>query len=291
MLEQPPARRLLWALASAWLSYGMVALAVFLAVRGAGGSECAGGAGASAPPLVASIRGRWAHVVEQPLLRRAFALMSLLGDIGMVAAAVVAAAVAARDAPPAGRPYGTYKGRSPLASTTMRVLLVVSVALGAALGLVEVGVLAAATRWDVTAYAGFSLGAFALGSVAGGLWSGRQRWQRPPEQRYLLWVLLLAVAVAPPMVASNATVLALLLLLAGVGYGPATISLFEALDVLAPDSGTEALTWVTTAEALGTATGAAAAGAGSVWLGAWAPFAIACTAAGTWPRSLVGTAP
>ncbi len=87
----------------------------------------------------------------------------------------------------------------------------------------------------MTAYAGFLLGAFALGSVAGGLWFGRQPWLRPPQQRYLL-----------------------------------------------------------AAEALGTAAGAAAAGAASVWLGTWAPFAIAsvvlavpAAAALLWQRATV----
>ncbi len=146
----------------------------------------------------------------------------------------------------------------------------------------------------MTAYAGFLLGAFALGSVAGGLWFGRQPWLRPPQQRYLLAVLVLALAVAPLLLARNAAVLAPLLLIAGLGYGPATISLFEALDVLAPGKPTEALTWVTIAEALGTAAGAAAAGAASVWLGTWAPFAIAsvvlavpAAAALLWQRATV----
>lgn len=379
LLGWPGARRLLLALVGAWLSFGMVGLAVFLAVhrasrsaplagvavaafsigsgalapaRGrvidrhgvwpwlvvlAGGygawllalilaahthvprwwlAVCAGGAGASAPPLIASIRSQWACVVDTTLLRRAYALMSLLGDFGLVTApalggilfavapwsplagcaiaAVVAAAVAAHHAPTVGRSGGPHTDRSPLASAALRVLLAVSVALGAALGLVQVAVLAAATRWGVTASAGFLLGAFALGSVTGALWFGRRPWQRPPHQRYLLAVLALAPAVAPPLLAHNAVVLAPLLLVAGLGYGPATISLFEALDVLAPRKPTQAFTWVTTAQALGTAAGAGAAGAASVRLGTWAPFAIAsvvlaasAAAALLWQRTTV----
>lgn len=213
---------------------------------------------------------------------------------GCAIAAVVAAVVAAHGAPPVGRSGGPHADRSPLTSAALRVLLAVSVALGAALGLVQVAVLAAATRWGVTAYAGFLLGAFALGSVAGALWFGRRPWQRPPEERYLLAVLALALAVAPPLLAHNAVVLAPLLLVAGLGYSPATISLFEALDVLAPRKPTQALTWVTTTQALGTAAGAAAAGAASVRLGTWAPFAIAsvvlavsAAAALRWQRATV----
>src|SRR5205823_6802448 len=74
---------------------------------------------------------------------------------------------------------------------TMHSLLAVSVALGIALGLVEVAVPAAATRWGDATYSGILLGMFALGSVGGGLWFGHRHWRRPAEQRYLLAVVAL----------------------------------------------------------------------------------------------------
>jgi MFS family permease len=363
LLGRPHARRLLGALAAAWLSFGMVGLAVFLAVHRATASFgiagvavgafsigsgalapfrgrvldrrgvhpwlpilatfyglslallalfarlepigwllvfFAGVAGASAPPLVASVRALWSTVVEGPLLRRAYALTSLIGDVGLVAApalaglifvvapwsplvvaglaALLAALVVARGARTRQAPVATRaRSRSPLGSAAMRMLLVVSVALGFALGLVEVAVPTAATRWGIASYSGFLLGAFALGSVAGGLWFGRQDWKRPPQERYLLAVFVLALLLAPPLAAANAAILAPLLVVAGLGYGPATISLFEALDVLAPANRTEAFTWVTTAEAIGIAAGAAAAGWATAGLGTWAPFAAAST--------------
>jgi len=43
-------------------------------------------------------------------------------------------------------------------------------------------------------------------------------------------------------------------------YGPATVALFECLDGEIGVGATEALTWITTAEAVGAAVGAAAAG-------------------------------
>jgi predicted MFS family arabinose efflux permease len=60
-----------------------------------------------------------------------------------------------------------------------------------------------------------------------------------------------------------------------LSYGPATISLFEALDTVAPSRSTEALTWVTTAESAGIAAGAATAGWMFTTLGSWSPFAAA----------------
>jgi MFS family permease len=260
---------------------------------------CAAAAGLGAPPLVATARGSWSSTVDGPLLRRAYALTALIGDVGLVAApalaglmfvvapwsplvvaavaAVVAAGIMSRSAPPAKAPDDAVsaEARSPLASGSLRTLLGVELALGAALGLVEVAVPAAATRWGTASLSGFLLGAFALGSVAGGLWFGRRSWRRLPEERYLLASLVLALALAPPVVATSAAMLAPLLIVAGLGYGPATISLFEALDASAPVRGTEAFTWVTTAGAIGGAVGAASSSWVTVALGTWAPFAAA----------------
>src|SRR5581483_5772224 len=118
------------------------------------------------------------------------------------------------------------------------------------------------------------LGAFALGSIAGALWFGRRDWQRPPEARYLAAIVVLAVCLAPPAFAGGPATLAPLLFVAGLGYGPATISLFELLDTAAPANAVEALTWVTTCEAVGMAGGAAAAGWLVAGVGVWSPFAL-----------------
>jgi predicted MFS family arabinose efflux permease len=74
----------------------------------------------------------------------------------------------------------------------------------------------------------------------------------------------LGVLILPLAAATGPVMLGGLLVVAGLAYGPATIALFEALDRLAPGRGTEAFTWITTAEAAGGAAGAAAAG----WLAA-----------------------
>jgi predicted MFS family arabinose efflux permease len=87
--------------------------------------------------------------------------------------------------------------------------------------------------------------------------------------------LFLALAVVPPIAATGAATLAPLLIISGLAYGPATISLFEALDTLAPFRATEALTWVTTAGAIGTAAGSAVSGWAIGRFGLWAPFAAA----------------
>ncbi len=258
-------------------------------------------AGATAPPVVATTRGLWSTAVEPGLRRRAYALTSLIGDAGLViapaaggllfvalpwaplavcaiaapvAALIVALIVVQRDSGAALPTVGQRAAGGP-ASRQLRVLLTVSVALGAALGLVEVTVPAAAARWHVTGDSGLLLGAFALGSVAGGLWFGRRSWRRPALERYLWAVLALALLLAPATVATRPAELAPLLVVAGLAFGPATISLFEALDAVAPAGSAAALTWVTSAEAAGAAAGAALAGVVATGVGTWAPYPVA----------------
>ena len=355
-----PARRLIYALSAACLSFGMVALTVLLIVERATGSYPDGGfavaafalaaggsapmrgrlvdrrgvrpwlpglaagyaaslvvlyvsgrfggpvwlliavagvAGLSAPPLFASVRPLWPQAVDPELLRRGYALTSLIGDVGQVAgpalagllflvagwsapvvcgaAALLAATLslprsnAGREAlPPRPMPM-LFESRALLA------LLAVSILLGVALGLVQVAVPTAAGRWGESSLAGPLLAAFALGSVLGALWFGSRDWRIPVIDRYLAAVFLLGVLLAPVGLAATPAALAPLLLVAGFAFGPATVSLFETLDVLAPGSGVEALTWVTTAEATGTALGSAVAGVAVVHVGVWAPFTLA----------------
>ncbi len=261
---------------------------------------CAAASGASAPPLVASLRALWPSVVEEGLLRRAYALTSIVGDLGLVAApalagllfvwvpwlplvicalsAAVAAVVVARRSRHPGEQNAATAAASSLLNRGFVVLITVEVALGVALGLIEVAVPAAATSWGETAYSGLLLAAFALGSVLGGIWFGRRHWTAAPERRYLVAALLLAVGLLLPIAATGAATLAPLLLIPGLCYGPATISLFEALDNLTSSRATEAFTWITTSGAIGTAAGSAAAGWATTSIGLWAAFVAASTA-------------
>ena len=192
---------------------------------------------------------------------------------------LLAAVVVIRKTPSPKREPSRHSAEpSLLASSAMRRLLVVSVAVGVAFGLIEVAVPASATRWGIERYSGLLLAAFAVGSIVGGLWFGRRHWRRSPQQRYLIATACLAVALAPLALATSPEVLALLLFVAGLGYGPATISLFEALDAVTRSRSTEALTWVTTAEAAGIAAGAAASGWIVSAFGARSPFVVAAVA-------------
>lgn len=354
------ARRLLVALVAAWLSFGMIGLALFLAASEATASSTvaglvvavfsagagllaplrgrlldrrgarlwlrtfglgqaaallgfaaavelrpdpwlllltAGAAGMVAPPVIATIRAGWGAVVEPALLRRAYTLTAVIGDVLFVVAPPVAAFlfVVAPWAPPVamallivlatalagvGARAAPAVGERAADRALFRMLsavLAVEVSLGIALGAMDVAVPVAASAWGIRGASGLLLGAFALGSAIGGVWFGRRGWTMAPERRFLVAALVLAPVFALPALARGPISLAAMLFLAGLCYGPATISLFEALDVLAPTRAIESLTWVTTAGAAGAAGGSAASGWAAAHHGLGPPFVVSAT--------------
>jgi MFS family permease len=260
--------------------------------------------GLSAPPLFASARSAWPSAVEPELVRRGYAVTSLIGDVGQVAGPAFAGALVLFDSWLAPLVCGamcltagllsasarTYVGVRPapmprlLSSRGMPALLAISIVLGAAVGSVQVAVPTIAGHWHRGSLAGPLLAAFALGSVLGALWFGARHWHGAVFDRYLVASVALGALIAPLGLAPNPTSLALLLLLAGFAFGPATVSLFEVLDVLAPGGGAEALTWVTSAEAGGSAAGSALAGVlaagGATWIAFVLPAVLLVVAAG-----------
>ena len=357
LVRRASARRLIYALTAACLSFGMVSLTLLLTVQRATGSYALGGyavaffavaagasapfrgravdrrgahwliglasgyaaslvaidlfahawpqtwlllalaavIGASTPPLFASARSAWPSAVEPELVRRGYAVTSLLGDVGQVAGPALAGVLVLVSTWAAPLVCGAmclaagvlsanarvYVGVRPvpmprlLASRGFPALLAISIVLGAAVGTVQVAVPTIAGRWHQGSLIGVLLAAFALGSVLGALWYGAQHWHGAVFDRYLISALVLGALIVPIGVAPNPWSLALLLVLAGLAFGPATVSLFEVLDVLAPGGGAEALTWVTSAEAGGSAAGSAIAAALASHGNAWVAFALA----------------
>jgi predicted MFS family arabinose efflux permease len=251
----------------------------------------AAGSGLSAPPIFASARSLWVHVVEPALVRRGYALMSLLYDAGQIIGPIVAATFFLFSSWPAAFVCAAFAVAGALLSLPARRdvdadvtpapmpalrgspaligLLGVSVLFGGSQGVVQVAVPAASAHWGHASLAGVLLAAFAAGSVTGALWYGSRVWRLSPLDRYLRGVLLVGVLLAPATLADGPAQLGVVLFLTGLAFGPATVALFETLDVVAPGTGAESLTWVTTAEAAGSAAGSALAGVlashGNVW--------------------------
>jgi len=288
------------------LASGYAASLVALDIAAHGGAQAGvlivlgGATGLSAPPIFASARPLWAQLVDPVLVRRGYAVTSLLYDLGQIVGPVVAAALFLVSSWPGAFVCGAFavagallslparEGLHPDATPTpmpslreshaLTGLLLVSIVLGASQGVVVVAVPAAAAHWGHAALSGVLLALFAAGSVSGALWFGTRHWRASALDRYLVAVLALGLLIAPAALAENPAELGVILLVAGLAFGPATVSMFEVLDVIVPGGGAESLTWVTTAEAAGSAGGSALAGVLATGSGVGAPFALAAAA-------------
>jgi MFS family permease len=256
--------------------------------------------GVSAPPIFASARPVWAQIVDPVLVRRGYAVTSLLYDAGQIVGPVLASVTFLYSSWPGAIVCGALAVAGAFLSLPAREgllhdskptpmprlretrsltgLLAVSVVLGFAQGVVIVAVPAAAAHWGRSSLAGPLLALFAAGSVSGALWYGARHWAGGPLHRYLVAVLLFGGLLVPAALTDNVVQLGVVLFLAGLAFGPATVSLFETLDVIVPGGGAEALTWVTTGEAAGSAAGSALAGVLATGSGIAAPFALAGSA-------------
>jgi MFS family permease len=242
-------------------------------------------AGALAPPLIAVARALWPRVAGSDLARAGHALNALLGDLGTVlgpaaagglvawlgpAAALAAlgagplagcAIVASLGVPRNAEPAPSWRGGALRASAGLRTLVGAGVPLGLVLGALDVAAPALAAHEGASELAAIPLAAFAAGSVASSVWAGQSGRAGDAPRRYVLGFALLALVLALCLLVSSVAWLAAILVFAGAGYGLLNVATLELLDEVVPArNAVEALTWLTSAEGLGLAAGAAIAG-------------------------------
>jgi len=265
----------------------------------------AGLAGAAAPPLAASMRVLWVSLVGRGAhLQTAYALDAALEEALFTIGPLLTGALAATFSPAAA--LATSAGlalagtvgfiASPVSRTWhptrpaqvgwagalqaagLRTLVVSLAGVGAAVGIFDIGLVAAAQDVGAPAAGGVLLALMAAGSAVGGLWYGARTWRQPVERRFL-WLLGLLALTCLPMAATRSLLqLGLLVGAAGLLLGPLASCANVLTAELAPTGTlTEAATWVTTASNVTAAAGIALAGilvdrAGVPWtLGsAWA---------------------
>ena len=247
----------------------------------------AGLGGAAAPPVMALARSIW-PVVAGPELRRAgHAVNAMLGDLGAALGPALAGVLAAllgagaalalfavlplagclliaagglasrRQAACASR---RHSGARPPTGPGLRTIALSAAAVAVSLGAIQICAPAIARQGGHVELAALPLAAFATTSFAATLLLGRGR-GRPATQLFLRGCGYLAGALALCAVATSLLPFTLVLLAAGAGFGTFNLALFELLDDVVPaERGTEALTWITSAEGAGLAAGSALAG-------------------------------
>ena len=265
---------------------------------------CASLAGALLPPVGSALRALWPRLLEGPTLRStAYALEASLQEIFFVVgpllvalaagllAPVVALLIAAvacavgtsafATAPPvrSWRPDGSHEGAGrlgALGSTGVRTIVLFGICCGLAFGGAEVGMPAFAEQHGSAALGGIPLALFAAGSLVGGLVVGA-RTTREPRSLLRLSSVLLAVGLAPLVLAPSLPVLAVLAFVAGLPIAPSFAAAYGLLDRLArPGTNAEAFAWIGTALSTGLAAGAALGGIAIDEWGVDAAFALGC---------------
>jgi predicted MFS family arabinose efflux permease len=287
------------------------ALLVFAALPGGTGSApvllLAALIGAAQPPLGSCLRVLWADMVRDPGVRHAvYALESavlegvyiagpvlIVGGIGAIStpAAVVACAFfglagtlvfALTSASRAWRPSGTRAAGRAGALADRRILLLLGILTFVALSfaIIEIAVPALCEREGSVRAAGMVLGIWGLGSLTGGVVSGRTSAPSNPERRFAWMLAALALGTLPLVLASGIVSLAGLVFLAGLAIAPSLAGAMGLVGQIAPaGTVTEAFTWVGTAMGTGFAIGGALGGAIVQGSGASAGFAAAAGAA------------
>lgn len=268
----------------------------------------AAAAGLGAPPFESGLRVLWKDLVGPGLVDTAYtldvAVQEVIFVVGPLVAAVCVGAVGSRagllvvaaaqlvgtvwfaTSPVVRRWRGEPAPRhwaGPLSSGGMRVLLAVTVLVGAGVGSTTVAVAGYAGARGDASWAGWLLAAQALGGLAGGLAFARRV---PGSLPRIVGLLAVGYVPLPLLVASPVPVLAGLLALSGIALPPALTRVFLTADRVAPPgTAAESFAWIATAFSAGSAVGAALDGSllaatNTVAVGfAIAPAAIAVAAA------------
>ena len=251
---------------------------------------------ATMPSLGPMVRVRWSRLLcGTALLDAAFSMEGIADELIFVTGPVLVVAIAAGVAPVAGvlvtaalsvagvagltRQRGTEPPAAPaprsggpadagrmghksvLCSPALRVLIAMTVCLGALFVAVDLATIAFAQDHGDKAAAGPLLGLYGLGSAAAGVWYGSRRWTSSHASRMTAALAATVLGVAPLAFMPGIWPMAAAIAAAGLGISATLASSYRAAEMAVPaGQRTEAMSWLTTAAATGTALGAPVAG-------------------------------
>jgi predicted MFS family arabinose efflux permease len=241
---------------------------------------------ATMPTLGPMVRSRWSHLlVGTGLLDAAFSLEGIADELIFITGPVLVVALAAGISPVAGALFtaalsiagvlGLARQRRSeppaapvtrthgpaLRSPALRALLGMTVCLGALFVAVDLATIAFAAHHGDKAAAGPLLGLYGLGSAIAGVWYGSRRWRASHASRLTVALTATVAGVAPLAFMPGIWAMAVTLTAAGLGISATLASSYRVAEMaVPPGQQTEAMSWLTTAAATGTALGAPLAG-------------------------------
>ncbi|WP_067488391.1 MFS transporter [Actinomadura hibisca] len=265
-------------------------------------------AGLTQVSLGAWVRARWSYALrETPArLHSAFAFESVVDEsifvtgpmvvtalstgvhpaAGLVASAactltgcLALAAQRGTEPPPRPREPGVRTG-SVLRNRAVRVLTPVFLMLGVVFGAIDVSGVAFAEETGHKALAGVLLGCYALGSGSAALWYGARRWSAPLAHRFRVGLLVLPVALVPPVLVGDLWLMMFVVFFSGLAISPSVIPGYSLVEQRVPPRQlTEGLALVSTSVGVGVALGASLSGRLVDAFGSGAAFLVPLTAA------------
>ncbi|MFP3496582.1 MFS transporter [Pseudomonas sp. SIMBA_059] len=239
------------------------------------------------PNMSAMVRARWTALYRgQPKLQTAFALESVLDEVcfiigppisvglcvvvfpqagPLVAALLLAAGVITfvlqRATEPPVHEHQSHHGRWLIASPSVLILMVLLLAMGVIVGVVDVVSVAFAQQQGQPAAASIVLSVYAIGSCLAGLAFGAFKRKAPLPRQFLFCGVATALSTLPLLLVSNIPGLALTVFVSGLFFAPTLIVSMALVEQIVPPSRlTEGMTWLITGLSIGVAMGAASSG-------------------------------
>lgn len=261
-----------------------------------------GAAGAMLPPVGASLRSLWPRLFTGAELRAtAYALEASLQEIFFVVGPLLVAILTAASSPlvallvaaaaggigttlvaltepvRAWRPDEERHSASVLGaleSPGVRTIILLALCLGLGFGGTEVAFPAFAENHGGAELGSIPIALFAGGSLVGGLVAGAFG-GGAPRRMIRVGTLLLAAAMALPLLAGSLSAMAVLAFVAGLPIAPVVMSAYGLIDSVARrGTAAEAFAWIGTAVSIGLAAGTALGGVLIDASGTRAPFVM-----------------
>ena len=239
------------------------------------------------PNMSAMVRARWTEIYRgQPRLQTAFALESVLDEVcfilgpplsvglcvllfpeagplvGAILLAVgVTAFVLQKQTEPAIHAQLEHQGSWLITQPSVLVLIILLVAMGTIVGVVDVVSVAFAQHQGQPAAASIVLSVYAIGSCLAGLAFGALKLNMPLPRQFLLCGLATALTTLPLLWVGDILGLALAVFVSGLFFAPTLIVSMALVEQVVPPSRlTEGMTWLITGLSIGVAIGAASSG-------------------------------